>query len=73
MPDTPHLPMAQAVTAHGLLEPLRTLVRERPQARLLPIALDVATVRLAAATSASGSLRTRRAGHGRTCSASSRT
>ncbi|OPC77292.1 hypothetical protein B4N89_42965 [Embleya scabrispora] len=48
VPDTPHLPMAQAVTAHGLLEPLRTLVRERPEARLLPIALDEAAVRLAA-------------------------
>ncbi|WP_327286834.1 peptide ligase PGM1-related protein [Streptomyces sp. NBC_01198] len=48
VPDTPHLPMAEALAAHGLLEPLRALVRERPGARLLPTALDEASVALAA-------------------------
>jgi len=48
VPDTPHLPMAAALAARGLLEPLRGLVRERPGARLLPTALDAATVALAA-------------------------
>ncbi|WP_411120377.1 hypothetical protein [Streptomyces sp. 058-1L] len=48
VPDTPHMPMAQALTEHDLLEPLRTLVSERPAARLLPTALDEASVALAA-------------------------
>ncbi|MCT2591969.1 peptide ligase PGM1-related protein [Streptomyces sp. N2-109] len=48
VPDTPHLPMAEALAEHRLLEPLRALVRERPGARLLPTALDEASVALAA-------------------------
>jgi pre ATP-grasp domain-containing protein/pheganomycin biosynthesis PGM1-like protein len=48
VPDGPHLPMAEALAEHGLLEPLRALVRERPGARLLPTALDEASVALAA-------------------------
>ncbi|MFH9231848.1 peptide ligase PGM1-related protein [Streptomyces globisporus] len=48
VPDTSHLPMAQALAEHGLLEPLRTLVAERPAARLLPTALDEASAVLAA-------------------------
>ncbi|MEU0936229.1 peptide ligase PGM1-related protein [Embleya sp. NPDC005971] len=49
VPDIPHVPMADAVSAHGLLEPLRALLRERPQPRLLPTALDEGCVALAAA------------------------
>ncbi|MYS86238.1 peptide ligase PGM1-related protein [Embleya scabrispora] len=48
VPDIPHVPTADAVSAHGLLEPLRALLRERPRARLLPTALDEACVALAA-------------------------
>ncbi|MEU0381476.1 peptide ligase PGM1-related protein [Streptomyces cyaneofuscatus] len=48
VPDTPHLPMAQALAEHDLVEPLRALVAERPTARLLPTALDEASVALAA-------------------------
>ncbi|WP_103529376.1 peptide ligase PGM1-related protein [Streptomyces sp. SM12] len=48
VPDTPHLPMAQALAAHGMLRPLRALAGERPAARLLPTALDEASVALAA-------------------------
>ncbi|MFC8224824.1 hypothetical protein [Streptomyces sp. NPDC057287] len=48
VPDTPHLPMAHALAEHGLLEPLRTLIAERPTARLLPTALDEAAAELAA-------------------------
>ncbi|MEW1614149.1 MULTISPECIES: peptide ligase PGM1-related protein [unclassified Streptomyces] len=48
VPDTPHLPMAQALAAHNLLEPVRTLIGERPTARLLPTALDEASAALAA-------------------------
>ncbi|MET9929134.1 MULTISPECIES: peptide ligase PGM1-related protein [unclassified Streptomyces] len=48
VPDTPHLPMAQALAEHHLLEPLRALVAERPTARLLPTALDEASAALAA-------------------------
>jgi hypothetical protein len=48
VPDTPHVPMAEALAVHDLLEPLRALVRERPGARLLPTALDEASVALAA-------------------------
>ncbi|MFD9006556.1 peptide ligase PGM1-related protein [Streptomyces sp. NPDC059582] len=47
VPDAPLLPTAQALAAHGLLEPLRALVRERPGACLLPTALDAASVALA--------------------------
>ncbi len=47
VPDTPHLPMPEALARHGLLEPLRALVGERPTARLLPTALDEAAVALA--------------------------
>lgn len=32
VPDTPYLPMAQALAEHNLLEPLRALVAERPTA-----------------------------------------
>ncbi|WP_329181688.1 peptide ligase PGM1-related protein [Streptomyces sp. NBC_01477] len=48
VPDAPHMAMAQALAVHGLLEPLRALVHARPGARLLPTALDEATVALAA-------------------------
>ncbi|MFF6896016.1 hypothetical protein ACFY8Z_36075 [Streptomyces microflavus] len=48
VPDTPHLPMAQALAEHDLVEPLRALVTERPTARLLPTALDEASVALVA-------------------------
>ncbi|MFD6418289.1 peptide ligase PGM1-related protein [Streptomyces sp. NPDC060194] len=48
VPDTPHVPMAEALAVHGLLDPVRALVAERPDARLLPTALDAATVALAA-------------------------
>ncbi|MFJ4857832.1 peptide ligase PGM1-related protein [Streptomyces sp. NPDC088730] len=48
VPDTPHVPMPEALAGHGLLEPLRALVGERPTARLLPTALDEAAVALAA-------------------------
>ncbi|MEE4544081.1 peptide ligase PGM1-related protein [Streptomyces sp. V4-01] len=48
VPDTPHLPMAEALTQHGLLDTVRALVRDRPGARLLPTALDEASVALAA-------------------------
>ncbi|MFF7244568.1 peptide ligase PGM1-related protein [Embleya sp. NPDC008237] len=48
VPDIPRVPMAEAVAAHGLLEPLRALLRESPDARLLPTALDEACVALAA-------------------------
>ncbi|MFJ2104891.1 hypothetical protein ACIOHH_09865 [Streptomyces microflavus] len=47
VPDTPYLPMAQALAEHNLLEPLRALVAERPTARLLPTALDEASAALA--------------------------
>ncbi|MYT82436.1 ATP-grasp domain-containing protein [Streptomyces sp. MnatMP-M77] len=47
VPDTPHLPMAQALSEHNLLEPLRALVDNRPTARLLPTALDEAAAALA--------------------------
>jgi Pre ATP-grasp domain/PGM1 C-terminal domain len=47
VPDTPHVPMTDALTVHGLLEPLRALVCERPGARLLPTALDEGSVALA--------------------------
>ncbi|PVC80077.1 peptide ligase PGM1-related protein [Streptomyces sp. CS131] len=47
VPDTPHLPMARALTEHNLLEPLRALVNSRPTARLLPTALDEASAALA--------------------------
>ncbi|MEE4543478.1 peptide ligase PGM1-related protein [Streptomyces sp. V4-01] len=48
VPDTPHVPMAEALAVHGLLDPLRALARERPGARLLPTAFDEASVGLAA-------------------------
>lgn len=48
VPDTPGVPMARAPAVHGLLDPLRALVHERPGARLLPTALDEPTVALAA-------------------------
>ncbi|MFI1895821.1 hypothetical protein [Streptomyces globisporus] len=48
VPDTPHLPTAQALAQHHLQEPLRALVAERPTARLLPTALDEASAALAA-------------------------
>ncbi|MGC5531035.1 peptide ligase PGM1-related protein [Streptomyces sp. SR-10] len=48
VPDTPLLPMAQALAEHGLLEPLRTLVVDRPTARLLPTAVDEGSAALAA-------------------------
>ncbi|SHM80736.1 preATP grasp domain-containing protein [Actinacidiphila paucisporea] len=48
VPDAPGVPMAEALAVHGLLETLRTLVRERPGARLLPTALDEASAALAA-------------------------
>ncbi|MFI6978824.1 peptide ligase PGM1-related protein [Embleya sp. NPDC050154] len=48
VPDTTHAPMAEAIAMHGLLEPLRALVHERPGTRLLPTALDEASVALAA-------------------------
>ena len=48
VPETPHVPMADAIAAHGLVEPLRELVRERPGARMLPTALDEPSVVLAA-------------------------
>ncbi|OKK23853.1 hypothetical protein AMK09_11740 [Streptomyces sp. CB02488] len=47
VPDTPHVPMAEALAEHGLLESLRARVGERPTARLLPTALDEASVALA--------------------------
>jgi len=47
VPHIPGVPTAETVAAHGQLEPLRALVRERPGARLLPTALDDASVALA--------------------------
>ncbi|MFG3283244.1 peptide ligase PGM1-related protein [Streptomyces sp. NPDC048111] len=48
LPDTPGLPMSQALKGQGLLRPLRAMVRDAPGARLLPTALDAASIALAA-------------------------
>lgn len=48
VPETPRVPMAEALAQHGLFDTVRALVGERPGARLLPTALDEASVGLAA-------------------------
>ncbi|MFC4607557.1 peptide ligase PGM1-related protein [Streptomyces maoxianensis] len=48
VPATPGVPMAEAVRRAGLMDELRALIAERAGAGLLPTALDVSSVALAA-------------------------